>query len=125
MADDFGPERTVRLLRAKTAELENQAKRLLDTGRLHDGYMSADIALIAGLLADHIERTEQRLYNLEGPMVEVGDPLFNEDGTPWRRDEPVCICRVVHSSTQGNYHIADLTCPIHGIEGSMPGDWID
>ena len=21
---------------------------------------------------------------LEGPLVEIGDPLFNEDGTPWK-----------------------------------------
>lgn len=48
--------RAVRLLRAKVNELERQVKLHADRG--DDRYwMLADIALIAGLLADHIERT--------------------------------------------------------------------
>jgi hypothetical protein len=120
MADELTPERAVRLLRAKAAELEAQAKTLIglpDSRVLGDGYVAADIALIAGLLADHIERTEQRLYNMEGPMVEVGDPLFNEDGTPWRRDEPVCICTTVRGIDAEIIYVK-LACPIHGVKGS-------
>lgn len=49
--------RAVRLLRAKVNELERQAKLHADRG--DDRYwMLADIALIAALLADQIERTE-------------------------------------------------------------------
>jgi len=49
--------RAVRLLRAKVNELERQVKLHADRG--DDRYwMLADIALIAALLADHIERTE-------------------------------------------------------------------
>jgi hypothetical protein len=47
----------VRLLRAKVHELERQVQLHADRG--DDRYwMLADIALIAALLADHIERTE-------------------------------------------------------------------
>lgn len=54
------PERAVRLLRAKAGELE---QRVLQEAKLHGGLrpvteLAADIALIAQLLADHIERTE-------------------------------------------------------------------
>jgi hypothetical protein len=62
-ADDherLSPERAVRLLRAKAAELENYAAEVLDgqnVPRLSDGYLAADIALIASLLADVIEST--------------------------------------------------------------------
>ena len=49
------------------------------------GRMMADIALIASLLADTIEREIER----EGPWVPIGDPLFNEDGTPWSSSDGV------------------------------------
>jgi hypothetical protein len=59
------PERAVRLLRAKGAELENKAAVLFedDTDVLNDefGFIAADIALVAQLLADHIERTAYTL----------------------------------------------------------------
>jgi hypothetical protein len=57
--EPLDPERAVRLLRAKTAELEQRS--------LHPGpdvsdiaYIKADLALIASLLADLIERQEAR-----------------------------------------------------------------
>ena len=58
MADEppLDSDRAVRLLRAKVNELERQVKLHADRG--DDRYwMLADIALIAALLADHIERT--------------------------------------------------------------------
>lgn len=33
----------------------------------------------------------------------------------------VCVC-IEFSDTAG-YRIADLTCPVHGVEGTDPGDW--
>jgi len=50
--------RAVRLLRAKAAELERQVTLLADRG--DDRYwMVADIALIAALLADHLDDGER------------------------------------------------------------------
>lgn len=51
MSDQLTPEQAVRLLRAKAAEAQNR----YDKGAA-DSY--ADIALIATLVADHIERME-------------------------------------------------------------------
>jgi len=69
MSDEkLTPERAVRLLRAKGAELEAQV--LSDLAADPDGsdptltrstYLAADIALIAQLVADHIERTAYTL----------------------------------------------------------------
>lgn len=64
--DTMPPDRAVRLLRAKMHELETQAALLISPEGLRDrldpadvpnmlGYLAADIALVAGLLADHIE----------------------------------------------------------------------
>ena len=33
---------------------------------------------------------------------------------------PGCICPVFNDT--GGYRIADLTCPVHGIKGTNPGD---
>jgi len=54
------PERAVRLLRAKGGELEN---KVLHNARYQeepsfDWSLTADVALLFQLLADHIERTE-------------------------------------------------------------------
>ena len=49
------PDQTVRLLRAKAAELENQLRVQQHPNALD--YHAADLGLIAGLLADHIEFT--------------------------------------------------------------------
>ena len=55
---ELPPRVAVRLLRAKCADLETQAKRYLTAGRDPSyGYLAADIALLAELLADHIERS--------------------------------------------------------------------
>jgi hypothetical protein len=53
--EKLSPEAAVRLLRAKGAELEYVSAI---GGRI--GSLAADIALIAQLLADHIERSEPR-----------------------------------------------------------------
>lgn len=49
-------DRAVRLLRAKVSELERDA---LDRREDATAYLIADLALIAGLLADEIERRER------------------------------------------------------------------
>lgn len=54
----FDSTRAVRLLRAKVNELERQVKLHADRG--DDRYwMLADIALIAALLADHLDDSER------------------------------------------------------------------
>ena len=63
MADEkLSPERAARLLRAKAGELELLAKSNLSYAHRnspvteeHVGHLTADIALVASLLADHIE----------------------------------------------------------------------
>jgi hypothetical protein len=47
----------VRVLRAKAAELENWLQGEALHTSLH--YLAADVGLVAGLLAEHIERTEE------------------------------------------------------------------
>lgn len=57
---DLDPTRAVRLLRAKAAELESMvanAEPLPTAGERDFLMLAADIALVADLLADHIERT--------------------------------------------------------------------
>ena len=56
MAEQLSPERAARLLRAKAAELEDGVKQGFT---IREDYLAADIALVAGLLADHIERSER------------------------------------------------------------------
>ena len=56
MTEKLTPERAIRLLRAKAAELEHRAKEDYDKSSVAAN-LSADIALVAGLLADHIERS--------------------------------------------------------------------
>jgi hypothetical protein len=51
------PERSARLLRAKAGELEHKVKVHASHGGVNEHFaLVADVALIAGLLADHIER---------------------------------------------------------------------
>ena len=56
MSDErLSPERAVRLLRAKMHELESYVRNQTEVAPWD---LAADIALVAGLLADHIERTQ-------------------------------------------------------------------
>lgn len=60
------PERAVRLLRAKVGELEHTLLEVADDPNtmptdLALAYIGADIALVATLLAEHMERTEALL----------------------------------------------------------------
>jgi hypothetical protein len=57
--EKLSPERAVRLLRAKGAELENIYREGMAGELTKTGNLAADIALIAQLLADHIERMEE------------------------------------------------------------------
>lgn len=52
------PERAVRLLRAKAGELEGYVANVAPVPEVFDIALAADLALIAALLADHIERVE-------------------------------------------------------------------
>ena len=51
------PEVAVLMLRAKASELEAHAETEMEKLQPDTANVAADIALIAGLLADHIERT--------------------------------------------------------------------
>lgn len=87
------PERAVRLLRAKTAELERHS---LEGIEIPVVYLAADIALVAGLLADHMDVTNatlalyvahtenliERVFQLEQGAhyhTKTGKVLTNED----------------------------------------------
>jgi hypothetical protein len=78
------PERAVRLLRAKTGELENYVKQEMEGLRPDTAWLAADIALIATLLADHIERS------LPVRMIDIEDfrEGFDEGRQPWGPDHP-------------------------------------
>ena len=78
MSDDLrGPladNADVRLLRAKVAELESRAGRHLaaaDPGQREAGYLAADVALIARVLADQIQyrHTGRPLTRNDGPLA--------------------------------------------------------
>jgi hypothetical protein len=57
--EPLAPERAVRLLRAKGGELESWVLHNADGGSLAQVWgLTADLALVAQLLADHIERVE-------------------------------------------------------------------
>lgn len=62
MTEKLSPERAVRLLRAKAAEAEHTTKVFYAAGGMATnemiGNLAADIALIATLLADEIERAD-------------------------------------------------------------------
>lgn len=62
MSEKLSPERAVRLLRAKAAELEGYYKlemeRTTPPTMTDPVHLAADVALIAGLLADEIERAD-------------------------------------------------------------------
>jgi hypothetical protein len=92
------PERAVRLLRAKGAELENLMPTI-DAGEIR--WLAADIALIAQLLADHIESTGIKFYLPDEPLFVPGandidiPPThkmpsrgFETGGQPWGPDHP-------------------------------------
>ena len=76
-------ERAVRLLRAKAGELENRVLQIEQIRSTTEAayiavtefkYLAADIALVAGLLADHIERTEGEWIRAgQGPKVPIDD----------------------------------------------------
>jgi len=67
------PERAVRLLRAKGAELETQVHQRKSLVLRDIDLLRADIALIAQLLADHIERSERVIERLS-VLAEVTYP---------------------------------------------------
>jgi hypothetical protein len=91
MADEkLTPERSVRLLRAKGGELEHRVlieSRSLDEPMTTLGTnmwamaMMADIALIAQLLADHIEANEARWAKLMTLLqISTGDKESFREG---------------------------------------------
>ena len=85
MSDKLSPETSARLLRAKAAELEQlvlaDAEHGINEHRARERVMdlTADVALLFSLIADNVERGIAE----RGPLVPIGDPLFNADGSPW------------------------------------------
>jgi hypothetical protein len=59
VSDELGPERSVRLLRAKAAELEQQVLRDNEPGEMvtRMTWLTADVALLYSILAEFIEGT--------------------------------------------------------------------
>ena len=75
-SEKLTPERAVRLLRAKAGELENFVKDGADMPAYSDHAMlAADIALIATLLADHMERCTK----MEEAYIEASNPGIDMD----------------------------------------------
>lgn len=86
MTEQLSPERAVRLLRAKAGEMENKVLHLTPlafndsyAGELRD--IIADIALVMGLLADHIDKTERTLEHF---AIEVAARIAAVEERPHR-----------------------------------------
>ena len=78
-SEKLSPERAVRLLRAKVGELENYVKDEMTGLRPENAWLAADIALIAQLLADHIEANQT--VRITGPEA---------SGTKYSQCGPEC-----------------------------------
>lgn len=76
--------RAVRLLRAKVAELEHYVLTIGDASDIMTSAI-ADLALVADLLANHVEDTENRLVLLESHTENLIERVFEIEE---RRDEP-------------------------------------
>ncbi len=91
MSEQLPPERAVRLLRAKVAELEaivRQNDEVTEVTVLRTIF-AADIALVAQLLADHIERLQSgeevlTVETMDGNVFHVMEPELVETGGGWR-----------------------------------------
>lgn len=53
--------------------------------------------------------------NQQGPVVQ-------QESLPDRTAPPIVSCICPRFRDTGGFRIADLTCPIHGVNGSDPGD---
>lgn len=74
-------EQAVRILDAKTAELEHQVK-WADVRGVDDLHSAlADIALVASLLAEFIERFEARLVLLEAHSENLIERVYALEGS--------------------------------------------
>jgi len=62
MPERLTPDRSIRLLRAKASELENRLRVNQHPNGLD--YLAADLALVAILLADAIDRAERNLGDI-------------------------------------------------------------
>jgi hypothetical protein len=67
-----------------------------------------------------IEKSHNPPITYFGPM-----PPITKDIDLVPAGEPLCICKKFRDT--GGYRVADLNCPIHGVEGTDPGDgpWDD
>ena len=82
MTEKLTPERAVRLLRAKAAELESTVPRWIDAipddehGDLYRqmAYVAGDIALVCSLLADEIADKEQKKAFIRRAVSASGKP---------------------------------------------------
>ena len=95
MVEQLSPERVARLLRAKAAELEASvlamdADRTRPATSREVSYLAADIALVASLLADLIERTERKDEQLRQMYAYLADKVIDPE-TGKRLSEPLDI----------------------------------
>jgi hypothetical protein len=67
MLEQLGADRTVRLLKAKAVELEHVVH---SNDVVRPTYLAADLALVAGILADLIESLSPVIGSLEDPISE-------------------------------------------------------
>jgi hypothetical protein len=83
MTKNMTVEQVVRLLRAKTSELENLAKARMESSTplsYEFGCLSADIALIASFLADFTENAESRLRLYEAHTENLIERVYALEG---------------------------------------------
>lgn len=85
------PERTVRLLRAKVGEMESYVRAVADDPDptvVAIAAVTADVALIAHLLARHIERTETAPPSDCPEGFEVAGAIWNCSARCWQEGGP-------------------------------------
>ena len=87
MSEGLTPEQTVRLLRAKAAELEHIAKEWFDlppAARTREQeevlHLKLDVALIATLLADFMERVDASLTLYEAHTENLIERVYELEG---------------------------------------------
>jgi hypothetical protein len=87
MSEHLSPERAVRLLLAKSGELETMVRNEMDLNGpplRPVTALAADIALIATLLAEHIERSECGEHDDQGTLDALVQPFREgfDEGRP-------------------------------------------
>ena len=79
--------------------------------RAFDARTSEDLRLALRVLDAAVQ-----VRNVSAVLTAALDALEAEDVQP----KALCICP--HFRDTGGFRIADLTCPVHGVNGTEPGD---